>query len=294
MTDNQMITEVLTSEERVRLVEYEQQIEHGLDALWRINQEGLWREHGSFQNYVEQRWNFSRRRANQLTAGMNAADTLQRALPQGTPVPENEYALRPIASLSPDAMVETYTLALTYSNGDAPSHKDMTRAKADLSGKNEAALRQLEASEYPALITEASNGGEPVKLLALADALDACLPEVRKAALKANLHDRALIRALNENFRNGGEGAAEVLATGYLQFADGGAVKLADATMRDWRRYQDERFREHQQAARDARGGEPVSVVVYNGQAQRTYESLSAVLDRKTLDQLADIIFEAK
>lgn len=287
----------LSDAERERLSEYEQQIEDGkqsiLDGLWQIREQRLYREFPDFEVYVQKRWGFTSRRANQLLAAGQAADTLRQAFPAGTDVPDAEYPLRPIASLEPDEMVATYALALEISNGASPTHADVTQAKRERGDAREQALKQLEASiGVDHLIVEAHNGGDPVQLLALADLIASCERPIQAVAVRAQLHDRALIRGLNELYRRDSDTAAEILSSGYLQFGDGSAIKLADASAKHLRRLLDEKFREHQQQARDSRGGEAVSVVIFNGNAERTFEAIRWVLDRPTLDKLADLIWE--
>lgn len=289
----------LSVDEHEHLVLLEQQIEQGkssvIDALAKIREGRLYREYGSFEQYVKERWGFTSRRANQLIAGESAMTTIQQALPEGTPVPDTEYALRPIASLPQNEMIETYSLALELSNGAAPTHDQIKQAKRELPDRRQQALNELEASVgVDHLVKEAHNGGDPVQLLALADLIASCEKPVQAAVIRANLHDRALIRGLNEIYRRNSETAQEILASGYLQFADGGAIKLADASAKHLRRLLDEKFREHQQAGRDQRGGEPVSVVVFNGSAERTFESIRWVLDRPTLNRLAELIWEGE
>jgi len=287
----------LSEQERQQLSDDEQQIEDGkksiFDGLGDIREKKLYREYGTFEDYVEKRWGFTARRANQLLAAGQAADTLRQALPVGTDVPNSEYPLRPIAGLGADEMVATYALALEISNGASPTHDDVVRAKRERGDAKEQALRQLEASVgVDHLIVEAHNGGDPVQLLALADLIASCERPIQAIAVRAQLHDRALIRGLNELHRRDSDTAAEILSSGYLQFGDGSAIKLADASSKHLRRLLDEKFREHQQQVRDNRGGEPVSVVLFNGDAERTFDAIRWVLDRPTLDKLADLIWE--
>lgn len=289
--DNQTTT--LTDAEQRELAECERRIDDGLSALWEIKTKRLYRAMGDFSDYMRLRWGRTARSGNYQVAAYSAILVLRDQF-EGTdvPLPSTEYVVRPIASLGPEQMRQVYEVALTLSDGALPTHDVVETAKTmTLDEKRiEAARLQVLAGAYDHLKAEALNGGNPIVLLALADTLDACEPPVRAVIVRANVRDRALIRRLNELHRQRRDTASEILTTGYLQFADGTARKLADATARDLQRLTDERWREHQQAARDASVGTAVSIVVYNKDAEATLKSLKAVLSYSTLVKLADLI----
>jgi len=85
------------------------------------------------------------------------------------------------------------------------------------------------------------------------------------------------------------ETAQEIINTGYLQFEDG-AIKLSEATAKDYRRLLDIHRSEHYARQRDQNRGKAVSVVIFNGDPQGTLESLRQVLDYTTLIGLQNLI----
>lgn len=97
------------------LAECEAVIERGLatfvevgQALLRIRDERLYRDHGTFEEYCRERWNFSDSRARQLVA---AAETVTDVTVSGLPAPKTEAVARVLAPLrsEPDQMREAWT-----------------------------------------------------------------------------------------------------------------------------------------------------------------------------------------
>jgi hypothetical protein len=104
-----------------------------------------------------------------------------------------------------------------------------------------------------------------------------------------NVRDITLIRLINDGFRRGSEVAREVLETGYIQFREGG-IALGQATAKDYRRALDESYREHLLERQAQNRGQAISVVIFGGDAQGTFESLRQVLDYSTMIALGNLI----
>jgi len=288
----------LTDSERERLEEYEAQIESGFEYLHRIKDEGLYREYGSFENYFVQRWVAkSYRRQNQILAGFRVYEVLQDQLGTGVPIGNNEFSLRPLVTLatqSPETAAEVYGYAIELANGDTPSYSDVIMAKKIILTPEEvarkAAIDQINGMRfYNDLVLEIQNGGDPKFLLGLAVALESCETRVRRVIRYFNVRDLALIRLLNDGYVRNSETAQEIINTGYLQFEDG-AIKLSEATAKDYRRLLDIHRSEHYARQRDQNRGKAVSVVIFNGDPQGTLESLRQVLDYTTLIGLQNLI----
>lgn len=97
------MTDVLTFAEAVSLARHEETIAQGLagfmqtgTALLRIRDERLYRaSHATFEEYLRERWNISRKRGYDLIAG---AETVMALSPMGdTPQIESERVARAIA-----------------------------------------------------------------------------------------------------------------------------------------------------------------------------------------------------
>ncbi|MET7933450.1 DUF5131 family protein [Streptomyces sp. NPDC005322] len=96
------MTDLLTAEESIALVEHEAVIEHGIKtfyevgtALTDIRDRKLYRaDHGTFEEYCQQRWQMSRPRAYELMA---AAGVVSAMADTGAPTPTNERQARELA-----------------------------------------------------------------------------------------------------------------------------------------------------------------------------------------------------
>lgn len=288
----------LTFDERQRLNKYEDQIEGGLDALYRIKNENLWREYGSFEAYMAARWgDKSSRRRNQLLAGLRTAETLTKLLGTGVPINGSEFSLRPLVTLAeenPEKAVEVYRIAMQIANGETPSHTDVQIAKNAVLTQDEQdrkyAIEQINAlRSYEDYVVEIKNGGNPKQILALVTLYESCEIPVRRVMIALNVRDITLIRLINDGFRRGSEVAREVLETGYIQFREG-AIALGQATAKDYRRALDESYREHLLERQAQNRGQAISVVIFGGDAQGTFESLRQVLDYSTMIALGNLI----
>ena len=105
--------EIITLDERSRLYQLEETIEHGLNtfvdvgnALLEIRDNRLYRqEYHTFEDYCKERWNFVRRQADRL---IEAAETVENLRPMGLILPTNERQTRPLTSLEPKEQVEAW------------------------------------------------------------------------------------------------------------------------------------------------------------------------------------------
>ncbi len=111
----------LSIRDRDELAQHEAAIERGLKTfidvglrLAAVRDKRLYRDqYGTFEEYCEQRWNFSDRRARQL---IDAADMVA-ALPIGTIVPVTESQARQLSGLTPDDAAEVMRLAHRETGG---------------------------------------------------------------------------------------------------------------------------------------------------------------------------------
>lgn len=287
----------LTDLEKERLLQYEQQIETGMEALFRIKEEGLWREFGSFEAYVASRWDEEHsRRRNQVLAGLRTQEVLVKLL--GTGVPNNtEFALRPLVKLAkdnPEKAAEIYQYAVKIASGEAPSHSEILQAKVTIltpeDVKKKEAIDQIKALRfYNDYVVEINNGADPTKILGLVVAYESCEIKVRRAMMRLNVREIGLIRMINDGYARGSETAREVITTEYLQF-ESHSIKLEKATSRDYRRLLDYHQRERILKSHESNLGKAVSVVVFNGDPKATLDSLRQVLDYVTMMKLADLI----
>lgn len=101
--------------ENKRLYECEQIIERGLKtfvdvggALLEIRDSRLYRaDYGTFEEYCQQRWNFTRMRASQLIAAAEVIENIQFVNP-GLQIPEYEKHTRPLTQLEPEQQYEAW------------------------------------------------------------------------------------------------------------------------------------------------------------------------------------------
>jgi hypothetical protein len=129
---------LLSLQQQARLDELEKRIDAGLstflsvsEALWKIKIEGLFRAHGSFEAYCQERWGFSSHHAARVLRSFHVARLLQEnsdcpPLPENTP----EKLLRPLCPLEPPLRVAIWRLANEVSGGAPESRvlNALTRA----------------------------------------------------------------------------------------------------------------------------------------------------------------------
>lgn len=116
----------LTADERTALARLEKAVEAGVNvtmtvheagkALAEIRQRQLYRDSAaSWDEYVQERFRITKRRADQMVAFAGVHDVLQE---MGTQVPKlSEKAARPLVGLSPDAMAEAVAEAASSPEG---------------------------------------------------------------------------------------------------------------------------------------------------------------------------------
>jgi hypothetical protein len=106
----------LSVNERTEFQQLETVIQTGLqtffevgNALMEIRDRRLYREsHMTFEDYCNERWQFSARQANRLIGAAQVVETLR---PIG-PLPENEAQARPLTQLAPERRVEAWQRAV--------------------------------------------------------------------------------------------------------------------------------------------------------------------------------------
>jgi hypothetical protein len=116
-----MSTELAATETRA-LKEHEAVIERGLNtftevgnALLAIRDERLYRsDHSTFEDYCQQRWGFSERRARQLIASAEVVGTI---VPTGLPTPANEGQARELARVPESERAEVWAQTLERTDG---------------------------------------------------------------------------------------------------------------------------------------------------------------------------------
>lgn len=115
----------LTEAERISLSRLEGVVEAGVTASLAVHEAGkalaeirerqLYRDAGTWDQYVDTRFRISRRRADQMIAFAGVRAALEKT---GTQVPEmSEKAARPLVGLSPDTVAEIVTEAAAAPEG---------------------------------------------------------------------------------------------------------------------------------------------------------------------------------
>jgi hypothetical protein len=119
----------LSPEQQARLAELEGRIAKGLsmflevsECLWTIKNERLFRAHGSFENYCQERWGFSAHHASRLLRSLGVVHLLQEngdcpPLPESMP----EALMRPLCPLEPPLQVSVWRLANQIADGSPES-----------------------------------------------------------------------------------------------------------------------------------------------------------------------------
>jgi hypothetical protein len=92
-------------------------------ALHTLKSRDLWRDtHDSWQQYVQERFGITSRRAHQLTEFSNFTDVVAEAIgTSGTAVTLTERALRPLADVQPEEVREVVAEAVAASGGGEPT-----------------------------------------------------------------------------------------------------------------------------------------------------------------------------
>jgi hypothetical protein len=132
----------LTVIERRDLQRLETQIENGLKtflqvglALKEIRDLGLYKEFGTFEQYVSKRWELSSRRAYQFIDAVDVAENLgNQNVNHGSQTPTNERQYRELAKLEPEKIPEVWQ-AVTKNceeTGEQPTAKKIKAIAAEI------------------------------------------------------------------------------------------------------------------------------------------------------------------
>jgi hypothetical protein len=134
-------TGTLAADEKASLARLEEIVEHGIGHVYRvakaleeIRDSRLYREHyRTFEDYCQHRWNYTRRRVNQLIGTAEviadlAGDTMgtlgshtEIMEVDNSSLPTTERQLRPLAALPSDKRKEVWREAVETSKGGRPS-----------------------------------------------------------------------------------------------------------------------------------------------------------------------------
>lgn len=303
MTIHQIITPLSDIEQR-SLELNEIKIQRGLvdvgEALEMIRNNHLYRAYGTWENYVAERWDWTTKRADQLIAAKDKVKAIQAynvISDDPLPEPTHESQVRPLAA-DVDVAVNQWREA-TAVYGDSPTQKevrytvDRTPHPEPEVDPDERVKRQVVAAGFAPVIVWMDTGKlTPKQALALVDALHDCRPKVRGDMLRLGIVDPVVIREMNRIREK--ESYAEICASGYLQFAEGEAIKAADMKRADLRDYLDEKYREHQQAAaenkRASRKVDPVNLTLYTNDADLCVKVLSRIFTQDYLMEIAQAI----
>lgn len=149
-----------------RLTQLEFAIQKGIDgfkaageALSEIRDSGLYREYGTFEQYCEVKWGFSRSRAYQFIEAEKTVNKLLTAGIDSTELPENEAQARALAAVPPEKQAEVWTQARVGGKPSAARIKAIASALTPSSspsggegGKSDpdgmASLTQEESKEF--------------------------------------------------------------------------------------------------------------------------------------------------
>ena len=102
-------------------------------ALAEIKEQQLWRfQYGSFEEYCQERWQFSASRGRQLVAAVEACATLPHEMPK----PQNAAQASVLAKVDDDIRSEVWSMAIQSANDHgrhAPTTKEVKDAASRLS-----------------------------------------------------------------------------------------------------------------------------------------------------------------
>lgn len=136
-------------------------VEVGL-ALIEIRERRLYREsHGTFEDYLSERWEISRPQGYRL---MDAAAAVQSLSPMGDVLlPQNERQARPLTRLEPELQPEAWTRAVEDADGQQPTGAQVTRAVEEI-------IRERPESVRPSIMASGHSdefGTDPAALVPL-------------------------------------------------------------------------------------------------------------------------------
>jgi hypothetical protein len=127
----------LTAEERERFVTLERQVEESFltaaRALREINERRLYREsYPTFEDYIRDRFDFTKRLAYYYIDAANIADNLSRSELKVHVMPTSETQLRPLKNLPPEQQRIVWGKSVERADGKAPSGALVRQTKEEL------------------------------------------------------------------------------------------------------------------------------------------------------------------
>lgn len=261
------------------------------EALMEIKQSRLWRlKYPTWREYC-QSIHLTDGRVNQL---IRAAGTANDLIEAGLPAPTNETQIRPISGPSVDA--QAVWKAATQQHGDRPTGKQVKQVKQAMTDPDADTRRRVREINIIA-VTQKMETGEltPQAALALASELKSCAPKVTGHMVMYDVENITVIRELNRRRKT--ETYAEIMASGYLQFAER-SLPLKQATPQDVRDLFDERHAEHRRQAaveRDAQQGITAHVLTLlagpdEKTMQRNVDALKTAIGEERLKRLAEYV----
>lgn len=143
-----------------KLARLEAHIEAGMQtfkrvglSLFEIRDQRLYRaNHGSFEDYCQERWGMVRRTADRLIAAAQVAVGIETHGSHSAPAPTSERQVRPLAGLAPEVAQHVWARASELAGGEAPTYATVEQAAAELVDKalGDAKRKRL-ATASPAL-----------------------------------------------------------------------------------------------------------------------------------------------
>lgn len=121
-------------------------------ALRELRDRRLYRStHGTFKEYCQDRFGFTRRRSDYLIGAAEVVDNLSsKAEPKREPLvlilPTSERQCRPLTKLEPEQQREIWREAVESSKGKVPSGKVVSDLVAKIQGKSKLKKRQVSSS----------------------------------------------------------------------------------------------------------------------------------------------------
>lgn len=147
--------EAMTQAECDRLSRLEALVEIGLDSLMRagpallaIRDSRLYRAtHGTFADYLLDRWGIHRAHAARMIDAAQVADHLAKCLPRETPKPTNERQVRALTALPAKEQPEAWAAAVDRSGGKQPTGRVVEEVVREVRGIP-AALTSSKSNEH--------------------------------------------------------------------------------------------------------------------------------------------------
>lgn len=201
------VIEPLQSAEQKKLVDCEKTIRRGIKAFFEVGKalaiiktERLYRcEYQTFDQYCEEKWDFSRIRAYQL---INATACMEMLTNVNIPLPQNEAQVRPLLNIPEDQIRDTWCLFIeevgerTFTARDVRKFVDrklgksagavVPRSSGKVSQRNESLSMTFELSGLVKEIARKTTGhyGSDEELQALVTKLKDCADRIQDQCLR--------------------------------------------------------------------------------------------------------------